>query len=251
MHPREIERLLSAVRDGELAVVDALERLRGLPFAELDEAKVDHHRSLRTGHPEVVFAPGKSASHIAALLTDIAARGEPALATRVAPEQARAVGELVPSARYDALSRTLRIDAPERTRIDAAPIAVFSAGTTDLPVAEEAAVTAEVFGHDVVRVTDVGVAGLPRLLAHREVMESASVLVVVAGMDGALPSVVAGLSARPIIAVPTSVGYGASFGGLAALLAMLNSCAPGVTVVNIDNGFGAACAASRIARGAR
>ncbi len=248
MTPAEIRALLDAVRSGAVTTADAertlLGELRDRPFEDLGFARVDHHRAVRQGFPEVVLGLGKTPAQIAAVAARIAARGAPLLVTRATPEAYAAVHAEVPDAQYHEVARaiTRRRDVPAGR----GTIAVLSAGTSDLPVAEEAAVTAEVMGNDVARVYDVGVAGLHRLLSERARLEAARVLVVVAGMEGALPSVVAGLVAVPVIAVPTSIGYGASFGGLAALLGMLNSCANGVAVVNIDNGFGAGCLASLI-----
>jgi NCAIR mutase (PurE)-related protein len=248
MNTNALRRLLESVQRGETDVASALERLRDLPFADLGFATIDHHRELRTGAPEVIYSEGKTVEQIMAIVREIDRRGQTVLATRVTPEVAEAIREAIPEVEYDQTSRTavLRRTPPEP--VGSAPIAVVSAGTSDLPVAEEAAVTATVLGHGVERLYDVGVAGLHRLLHKRETLYRASVIIVVAGMEGALATVVGGLVSKPVIAVPTSVGYGASFGGLAALLAMLSSCATGVTVVNIDNGFGAACAASIICR---
>lgn len=228
-----------------MQVDEAVETLRMLPYVEMDFAKVDLHRSLVKGFPEVVYCEGKQVDHILGIMRTLTARAGPVLATRASPEVFEAVKAVIPGVRYHDLARII-VYEPEPLPKRSGTILVISAGTADLPVAEEAAVTAEVMGNPVDRVYDVGVSGLHRLLAHIERIAQASVLIVVAGMEGALPSVVGGLTRRPVIAVPTSVGYGASFGGLAALLAMLNSCASGVTVVNIDNGFGAAYAASLI-----
>jgi pyridinium-3,5-biscarboxylic acid mononucleotide synthase len=246
--PERLQLLLSEVAAGRRSVPDAQRDLAWLPFEEIGIARLDHHRALRQGFPEVVYGEGKSPQQLAEIAERIAARGEGMLATRVSPEGAAAALERLPrAARYDALARTLHLPAPgERTPTARGTVLVVCAGTSDLPVAEEAAVTAEAFGNPVARLTDVGVAGIHRVLAERDSLLDASVVIVVAGMEGALPSVVGGLVRAPVIAVPTSVGYGAAFGGVAALLGMLNSCAAGVTVVNIDNGFGAACAASRI-----
>jgi NCAIR mutase (PurE)-related protein len=245
MNEESLRALLDAVRQGQTGVDDALERLRRLPFDDLGFAHLDSHRALRSGFPEVVLCAGKRTEHVVAIVARLAEGPGPVLATRAAPEVYAAVREAVPAARYHDLARAI---VYEPTPLPRRPgrILVISAGTADLPVAEEAAVTAEVMGNVVERLYDVGVAGLHRLLGHLEQVMSADVLIVVAGMEGALPSVVGGLVRRPVIAVPTSVGYGASFGGLAALLGMLNSCASGVTVVNIDNGFGAGFAASLI-----
>jgi NCAIR mutase (PurE)-related protein len=235
--------LLEGVRQGSVSMDEGLAALRRLPFADLGFAQIDTHRALRRGFPEVVFCQGKRTDHVVAIVARLAQGGGPVLATRAAPEVYAAVREAVPAARYHDLARLIVYEPAPLPKRDGS-ILVVSAGTADLPVAEEAAVTAEVMGNQVERLFDVGVAGLHRLLAHLDSLLAASVVIVAAGMEGALPSVVGGLVARPVIAVPTSVGYGASFGGLAALLGMLNTCASGVTVVNIDNGFGAGFAAS-------
>ena len=214
-----------------------------LPFVDLDFAKVDSHRSLLRGFPEVVYCEGKRTEQIVAIFNELASGPGPVLATRASPPVFQAIQAVLPDVRYNDLGRTI-VYEPQPLPKRSGTILVITAGTADLPVAEEAAVTAEVMGNPVERLSDVGVSGLHRLLAHMERITAASVLIVVAGMEGALPSVVGGLVRRPVIAVPTSVGYGASFGGVAALLGMLNSCASGVTVVNIDNGFGAGYAAS-------
>jgi NCAIR mutase (PurE)-related protein len=243
-----LEQLLEEVKNGRAPVAEALERLRTLPFENLGFARVDHHRHLRQGFPEVVFAAGKSVSQIRGILTALQPNNENILVTRLAPEQAEALLPEFPEGRYHPDSRVLTIsrgEIPDRGR---GVIVVVTAGTSDIPVAEEALLTAQIMGHQVEALYDVGVAGLHRLLAHQELLSRATCFIVVAGMDGALPSVVGGLVDRPVIAVPTSVGYGASFGGLAALLTMLNSCATGVAVVNIDNGFGAGCMAAVINR---
>lgn len=250
MKPEDVRALLERVQKNETTVADAYAQLATLPFEDLGFARIDHHRALRTGFPEVIFAPGKTPDQIAAIARAIVARGQTALVTRIEEEKARAAVSLVPEplrsmARIEPVPRIL-VFGPDAEKRGRGTICVCSAGTADRPVAEEAARTAEIFGNEVVRVIDVGVAGLHRLLAQRATLESAEVVVIVAGMEGALPSVVSGLISRPIIAVPTSVGIGASFGGLAALLSMLNACAPGVTVVNIDNGFSAGYAASVI-----
>ncbi|HUS63266.1 MAG TPA: nickel pincer cofactor biosynthesis protein LarB [Kofleriaceae bacterium] len=251
MDREDILRLLEEVRDGRLDPDAATERLRRLPFESVagGAARVDHHRALRAGAPEVVFGESKTAEQIAAIMAAMAAGGAGALATRVSPDKAAVVAAALPGARYRADARVLVIDPAEPRRgRGRGVVAVVSAGTSDLPVAEEAAATLEFLGHDVARVHDVGVAGIHRLLAVGEELRACAVAVVVAGMEGALPSAVAGLIDRPIVAVPTSVGYGVGIGGFAAMLGMLSSCAPGVTVVNIDNGFGAAVAAARINR---
>jgi hypothetical protein len=250
MDRTQIEALLNEVRDGRTPVNDALERLRDLPFEDIGFAKVDHHRALRTGMPEVIFSAGKTPAQVAAIFARMAEHGGNVLATRVSADMFRAVRELErPDARlvaeYHEVSRCITL-----TQSPANPgkgtIAVVCAGTSDLPVAEEAVVTARLMGNTVELIADVGVAGIHRLLAQKASLQAARVLIVCAGMEGALPTVVAGLVNAPVIAVPTSVGYGASFGGIAALLGMLNTCSPSVSVVNIDNGFGAACIASLI-----
>jgi NCAIR mutase (PurE)-related protein len=244
----QLEDLLAEVAAGRLAPAAALDRLRHLPFEDLGFARIDHHRTLRQGHPEVVFCEGKTTDQVVAICGRLAAMTGTFLGTRCTPEQAAALAAAHPAVRHNTLARTAYLppDGETAAGAGAGTILVISAGTSDLPVAEEAAVVAEAFGHRVARLVDVGVAGLHRLLAAGDQLREADVIIVVAGMEGALPSVVGGLVKAPVIAVPTSVGYGASFGGLAALLGMLNSCAAGVTVVNIDNGFGAAAAASRI-----
>jgi pyridinium-3,5-biscarboxylic acid mononucleotide synthase len=247
----QLEGLLADVAAGRLAPQAALDRLRHLPFEDLSFARIDHHRSLRQGHPEVVFCEGKTAEQVVVICERLEAATGSFLGTRASEEVAARLNARFPRLVWNPLARTVHLPPTARpTRpVGTGTILVASAGTSDLPVAEEAAVVAEVFGHPVERLVDVGVAGLHRLLAAGEQLHRARVVIVVAGMEGALPSVIGGMVSMPVIAVPTSVGYGASFGGLAALLAMLNSCASGVTVVNIDNGFGAAAAASRICRG--
>jgi NCAIR mutase (PurE)-related protein len=246
----QLESLLAEVAAGRLTPKAALDRLRHLPFEDLPFARIDHHRSLRQGQPEVVFCEGKTPDQVTAICERLEAVDGMFLGTRASEAVAARLRDRFPRMLWNPLARTVHL--PPAGRPEHAPatgsILVVSAGTSDLPIAEEAAVVAEVFGHAVERLVDVGVAGMHRLLAAGEQLQRARVVIVVAGMEGALPSVVGGLVAAPVIAVPTSVGYGASFGGLAALLAMLNSCAAGVTVVNIDNGFGAAAAASRICR---
>jgi pyridinium-3,5-biscarboxylic acid mononucleotide synthase len=249
MDPARLRALLDRVSRGEVAPEAALEELTHLPFRELGHvATVDHHRHLRVGFPEVVFGQGKTAEQIAAIVAELASTGANVLATRVAVEQADAVLSRLPKARYEEVARCLVVEQNPWADRGVGTVVVVTAGTSDLAVAEEALVTLRLFGNRTERVHDVGVAGVHRTLARLPVLRSAEVLVVCAGMEGALPSLVAGLVDRPVIAVPTSVGYGASFGGVAALLAMLSSCAAGVTVVNIDNGFGAAYAASVINR---
>lgn len=245
MNRLQIESLLKEVSEGRTAVGDALNRLRDLPFEDLGFAKVDHHRALRTGMPEVIFSSGKTTEQVAAIFARMAQAGGNVLATRASREAYDAVAVVEPRAEYHEMARAITL-----SQAPAAPgkgtLAVVCAGTSDLPVAEEAAVTARLMGNTVELIADVGVAGIHRLLAQKESLQTARVLIVCAGMEGALPTVVAGLVNAPVVAVPTSVGYGASFGGVAALLGMLNTCAPNVSVVNIDNGFGAACIASLI-----
>ncbi len=248
MTPNLLKELLHAVKTGETTVDDAVERLRHFPFQDLGCAHVDHHRELRQGMPEVIFGEGKSAEQIIRIMTVMADSGSSILVTRLASDKAGQVGAVFPAASYHDDARCLTLEQRPAGQGGKGTIIVVSAGTSDIPVAAEALVTARFLGNDTQSIYDVGVAGIHRLLAHHEMLCSASVIIVVAGMEGALPSVVGGLVDKPVIAVPTSVGYGASFGGIAALLGMLNSCAAGVTVVNIDNGFGAACAASLINR---
>ncbi len=248
MDPQRLRVLLEDVQAGRATVDDTMAALRDLPFRALDFAHVDTHRHLRTGFPEVVLGTGKAPEQIAAILKELAAGGAAVFATRVSPEAAAVVVADVPGARYLALPRIVVVGENPPADKGRGVIAVISAGTSDVPVAEEAAVTAELSGNRVARIYDVGVAGLHRLLAHRETVAAAEIVIVVAGMEGALPSVVGGLFARPVIAVPTSVGYGASLGGIAALLGMLNSCASGVAVMNIDNGFGAGRMAAMLNR---
>ena len=247
MNESQIKSLLEQVRSGELPVDEASTRLRSMPFEDLGFARVDHHRALRCGFPEVIFCQGKTEEQVAAIAERIVASGSDLLATRATPAMHEAVTVRCPSAVYHEAARAIVVQETWQDQ-GIGEVLVVSAGTSDIPVAEEAAVTARVLGNRVERVFDVGVAGIHRLFAHREAIMNASVLIVVAGMEGALPSVVGGMVSRPVIAVPTSVGYGASFNGLAALLAMLNSCASGVTVVNIDGGFNAGYAAGLINR---
>lgn len=252
MSPELLRTLLSSVARGDTPIDQAMRELADLPYRDLGFARVDHHRHLRRGLPEVVLGQGKTAAQIAAIFVELlhgsGGGGGPVLATRVEPDKAAEVVAAVAGAVYHEAARCLV--AGEREFVDRGrgPVTVVCAGTSDIPVAEEAALTARLFGSRVERIHDVGVAGLHRLLAVRERLEASTVIVVVAGMEGALPSVVSGLVGRPVIAVPTSTGYGASFGGVAALLAMLNACSSGITVVNIDNGFGAGFAAALINR---
>ncbi len=240
----KLKALLEDVQAGRLSPDQALVRLRDLPYDDLRFAKVDLHRSLRAGVPEAVFCQGKTPEQVVAIVSRLAAHHDNILATRATAEAAQAIEAAGLPHRYHAEARIVIVKP--RPTDGVGLIAVVSAGTSDMPVAEEAAVTCEVLGNRVERVYDVGVAGLHRLLDHHHVLSEANVIIAVAGMEGALPSVVGGLVDRPLIAVPTSVGYGAAFGGIAALLAMLNSCAPGVSVVNIDNGYGAAAQANQI-----
>jgi pyridinium-3,5-biscarboxylic acid mononucleotide synthase len=248
MNMKLLEHLLEEVRAGQLPVATALERLRTLPFEDLGFARVDHHRQLRQGFPEVVFASGKSLAQLRGILASLSARADHILVTRLTPDKAAALATDFPAARYYPDSQALTLSRGELPDHGRGLILVISAGTSDIPVAEEALVTAQIMGHRAEALYDVGVAGLHRLLAHQDLLTQATCFIVVAGMEGALPSVVGGLVGRPVIAVPTSIGYGASFGGLAALLAMLNSCATGIAVVNIDNGFGAGYLAALINR---
>jgi NCAIR mutase (PurE)-related protein len=245
---RTLAELLDRVAAGEVPVDRAVRDLRAPAYEALPDATVDHHRELRTGQAEAVYGPGKTPEQVRDVAEALVARASGAVfVTKATPEQFHAVLERVPSATYRPRSRLVVAKGAE-VRTPLGSVAVVSAGTTDLPIAEEAAETAEALGLDVRIVADVGVAGIQRVLDRAPDIDAANVVVVAAGMEGALPSVVAGLTRRPVIAVPTSVGYGASFDGLAALLSMLNSCAPGVSVVNIDNGFGAALVAHRIVR---
>lgn len=245
MDPAAIEALLHEVSQGKTGVDAAMERLRHLPFEDLGFAKLDHHRALRTGMPEVIFSSGKTAAQVAFIFDRMAKAGGNVLATRASRETFDAVRAVEPRAQYHEVARAITLEqtAPVPGK---GTVGVVCAGTSDLPIAEEAAVTARLMGNNVDLVADVGVAGIHRLLAQQNTLKSARVLIVCAGMEGALPTVVGGLVHAPVLAVPTSVGYGASFGGAAALLGMLNTCAPNVCVVNIDNGFGAACIASLI-----
>ncbi len=247
LNPDAIRELFENVRRGKLTPDDAVARLRHLPFEDLDFAKVDHHRALRAGFTEVVLAEGKTAKQVAAIFARLARHQASVLATRATPEQFAAVRRAVKKAEYRELARAIVLQR-DHTKYGKGKIVVVSAGTGDIPVAEEAVVTAEVMGNDVEHLYDVGVAGIHRLLAHRNVMFDARVVIVCAGMEGALPSVVGGMVSVPVIAVPTSVGYGAAFKGLAALLGMMNSCASNVSVVNFDNGFGAGYVAALINR---
>jgi len=242
-----IRKLFEQVRRGRLSPDEAVERLRHMPFEDLGFAKVDHHRALRNGMPEVIFGQGKTPAQIASIFSRLAKHGGNILATRASKEQFAAIRKKNPKAEYRSLAQAVVLQR-DRNKYGKGIIAVVSAGTSDIPVAEEAVVTAEMMGNDVEHLYDVGVAGIHRLMANRAALTRARVVIVCAGMEGALPSVVGGLVGVPVIAVRTSVGYGAAFKGLAALLGMMNSCASNVSVVNIDNGFGAGYVAALINR---
>jgi NCAIR mutase (PurE)-related protein len=248
MTEQRIRDLLKRVAAGKLDVAAAVTRLRHFPFEDLGFARLDHHRSLRRGIPEVVLGERKTAAQIAAIGARVVASGQNLIVTRLSPDKAREVKRKLPGLKYQEDALLGCVVTKPTPKHGHGMVMIISAGTSDIPVAEEAALCAELFGNRVERLYDVGVAGLHRLTSNLESIASASVLIVVAGMEGALPSVVAGLIDKPVIAVPTSVGYGTAFGGLAALLGMLNSCSSGVTVVNIDNGYGAALAATLINR---
>ncbi len=247
MNTESIRKLFEQVRAGKVSPDYAVQQLRHLPFEDLGFAKVDHHRALRVGMPEVVFGERKTPAQVAGIFKRLAMHGKNVLATRATKEQFKAVKKVARGARYEETARAI-ILRRDRTLYGKGVIAIVSAGTSDIPVAEEAVITAELMGNQVERIYDVGVAGIHRLLAQQKSLRAARVVIVCAGMEGALPSVVGGLIGAPVIAVPTSVGYGAAFEGLAALLGMMNSCASNVTVVNIDNGFGAGYVASLINR---
>jgi pyridinium-3,5-biscarboxylic acid mononucleotide synthase len=243
--PETLASLLDAVARGDMTPAYAAERLSRLPFTDLGFARIDTHRELRTGLPEVIYCPGKSPDQVRSIAQALLEQpGGPLVATRASDEHFAAVRDLAEDIVYDSVGRTIVLRTTEQAPIGS--VAIVTAGTADLPVAQEALTVAETLGMKTTHIADVGVAGLHRALAAQDELRAADVLIVVAGMEGALPSVIAGMVAAPVIAVPTSVGYGASFGGLSALLTMLNSCAPGIAVVNIDNGFGAAALAARI-----
>jgi pyridinium-3,5-biscarboxylic acid mononucleotide synthase len=246
MSPEDLKEILQGIQAGKISPDEALEKLKTLPFENLGFAHLDHHRQLRTGIPEVIFCEGKSKEQLHTIIHKMSQAGATVLGTRLSPENYQAISDSLPeNAVYDDLSRTLVINKNSKNPYRG-KICILTAGTSDIGVAEEAAITAEIYGSRVQRIFDVGVAGIHRLFSHIDEIRTARVLIVAAGMDGALASVVGGLVSCPVIALPTSVGYGTAFGGLSALLAMLNSCAPGIGVVNIDNGFGAACLAHRI-----
>jgi pyridinium-3,5-biscarboxylic acid mononucleotide synthase len=248
MDLRQLKELLVNLQAGSVSVDDALKKLKTLPYEDLGFAKIDHHRHLRQGFPEVIFSQGKTSDQVVNIFKHLEANSDNILATRANLEQSEAVSSVFPDAQYNSLAKCITLikrPLPKKKP----SILIVSAGTADLPVAEEAAVTADIMGNQVEKLYDVGVAGLHRLLHNQYKFEDAAVIIVIAGMEGALASVVGGLTSKPIVAVPTSIGYGANFGGLSALLTMLNSCATGVGVVNIDNGFGAAALANAITSG--
>jgi len=243
----DIKKLLESVKNGNISIEEAIGKLKTLPFDDLGYAMIDHHRQLRNGCPEVIFCAGKSVRQVEGIVTNMLEAGNTnVLATRATEEMAQAVRKIYPDAEWNPSARTIVIRRQPVEKSGIGKILVVTAGTSDIPVADEAVVTAEFLGNEVERVCDVGVAGIHRLFAKLDTIISATVIIVIAGMEGALPSVIGGLTDKPIIAVPTSVGYGTSFGGITALLAMLNSCANGISVVNIDNGFGAAYIANSI-----
>ncbi len=246
MDDDKLRQLLEDLQSGKLSVTEVLEALKGFPFEDIGDAVVDHHRQLRRGFPEVIMGEGKTADQIVSIVRSMVEKGENVLITRLEQNKAKTIQEVFPDIQYHPRARIATIVQKQVEIKGRGTILVLTAGTTDIPVAEEAVVTAQMMGNQVEMVCDIGVAGIHRLFHHRERIMKANVLIVVAGMEGALPSVVGGLVGRPVIAVPTSSGYGASFQGIAALLAMLNSCAGGIAVVNIDNGFGAAYVASLI-----
>ena len=248
MKEENIRELLDRISRGEVSVDEGIEKLKDLPYEDIGVAHIDHHRSLRRGLPEVIFGEGKNVSEILSIMDKISKQGENIIVTRLDLNKANDISEKYPKSNYHERSRILTLMDHSIKNRGRGTILVISAGTSDIPVAEEAALTARFMGNEVETIYDLGVAGLHRLLGHRDQLRKASILIVVAGMEGALPSVVGGLVDKPVVAVPTSVGYGASFQGITALLGMLNSCASGVTVVNIDNGFGAGYAASLINR---
>jgi len=248
MNIKRLEKLLEDIKAGKIEIRDALVTLKGFPFEDIGYATIDHHRALRRGFPEVILGEGKSSEQIIAIIQRMKQQGDNVLVTRVRKRKGLAIQRSIPEARYHPIPGIITLMNHEVEVVGKGLILVISAGTSDIPVAEEAALTAEVMGNQVERLYDVGISGIHRLLSKGEMIQLANVIIVVAGMEGALPSVVGGLVDRPVIAVPTSVGYGASFGGIAALLAMLNSCASGISVVNIDNGFGAGYVASLVNR---
>jgi NCAIR mutase (PurE)-related protein len=245
MDEKEIKALLEGVKNGEINIEEGLDKLKDLPFKELGYAKIDNHREIRVGYPEVIYCEGKTVEQVTGIVQFMLTKNNNILGTRATEEMYKAIKEICPEAEYNKLARTIMV-RKKAVSLSNNYIAVVTAGTSDIPVAEEASVTAEILGNKVERIFDVGVAGIHRLFNRLDVIRGAKVVVVIAGMEGALASVVGGLVDKPVIAVPTSVGYGANFGGLSALLCMLNSCASGISVVNIDNGFGAGYLASMI-----
>lgn len=245
MTRKELENLLSDVKSGEKSIENALETLKNFPYTDLGFAKIDHHRELRTGYPEIIYCAGKTVDQVAEIFRLMADKENNVIGTRADEKMYEAVKKIVPGAVYYNVAKIISMQK-KKPEVPSTRIAVITAGTSDIPVAEEAAVTAELLGNNVLRIYDAGVAGIHRLVDKLPEIRSCSVVIVVAGMEGALASVVGGLVDKPVIAVPTSVGYGANFGGVSALLAMLTSCSAGVTVVNIDNGFGAGFSASMI-----
>lgn len=248
MNEKDLKKILNDVSKGSMSDTQALEALKTLPFEDLGFANIDHHRSIRRGFPEVIYGKGKTSEQIIKIMQNMSLKKCPVLATRIDKKKAPKIKKAFPKAKYHPASGALTLTTGKIENKGCGMILIVSAGTSDIPVAEEAIVTAEIMGNHVEHVYDVGVAGIHRLMNQKDKIRQANVIVVVAGMEGALPSVVGGLVSRPVIAVPTSTGYGASFGGIAALLGMLNSCSAGVTVVNIDNGFGAGYMASLINR---
>ena len=245
MNVKEVEKLLKEVKNGETSVENALEVLKNFPYTDLGFARIDHHRELRTGYPEIIYCAGKTVEQVREIVRVMSAKENNVIGTRATVEMYEAVKSIVPEAVFFPIARIISVRKKEPEKPDTS-IAVITAGTSDMPVAEEAAITAELLGNNVVRIYDAGVAGIHRLVDKLPDIRKCRVIVVIAGMEGALASVVGGLVDKPVIAVPTSVGYGANFGGISALLAMLTSCSTGVTVVNIDNGFGAGFSASMI-----
>lgn len=245
MDKEEIKKLLEDVKDDKINIEAALEQLEDLPFKDLGFAKIDNHREIRVGYPEVIYCAGKTIEQVKEIVKFMLTKNNNILGTRATEEMYNAVKEICGEAEYNKLGRTITIDKKKQPLTESY-IAIVAAGTSDLPVVEEAYETAKIFGNKVIKITDVGVAGIHRLFSRLDVIKEAKVVIVIAGMEGALASVIGGLVDKPVIAVPTSVGYGANFGGIAALLSMLNSCASGISVVNIDNGFGAAYNASII-----
>lgn len=247
MNKKTLKKLLTDVKSGGCNIEDALLKISNVPMENVEGACIDHHRNQRTGIPEVIYGASKSAKQIRLIAEAIRKRSDRVIATRVSTKKAKKIQRKLPWLTYHKKAKILTGNIPlSQKAVGRGNIVVLTAGTSDLPIAEEASITAESLGHKVTRIYDVGVAGLHRLLNHQKTIQDATVIIVIAGMEGALPSVVGGLVSCPVIAVPTSVGYGTSFGGITALLAMLNSCASGIAVVNIDNGFGAACMAVAI-----